>query len=30
MSSEVDVHFTIRAAQPGDVAVLAQLYASLV
>jgi GNAT superfamily N-acetyltransferase len=29
MSSEVDVHFTIRDAQPGDVAVLAQLLCEL-
>ena len=27
--SEVDVHFTIREAQPGDVAVLAQLLCEL-
>ena len=29
MSSEVDVHFTIRDVQPGDVAVLAQLLCEL-
>jgi len=29
MPSEVDVHFTTRGAQPGDVAVLAQLFCEL-